>query len=209
MSVRVLVLHSGGMDSTTCLYKAKAEGADVYSLGIDYGQRLAVEMVFATRQCAALNVPREVISLAWRKPERPIPTGREISEMRASVSPAFLPARNVIFLSLAAAHAAGISADEVHIGLNCVDFSGYPDCTEEFFDAFRAMMAIANPGGVQIRAPLLKLGKPEIAKMAKSLGIGEHDTWSCYQPKLVGGAITPCLVCDACRLHEYAWHTLR
>jgi 7-cyano-7-deazaguanine synthase len=145
--MRVLVLHSGGMDSTTCLYKAKRAGAEVYSLGIDYGQRLAVEMVFAAKQCAALNVPREVISLAWRKPERPTPTSRELSDMRASVSQGFLPARNVVFLSLAAAHAAGISADEVHIGLNCVDFSGYPDCSVEFFDAFRGMMAIANPGG--------------------------------------------------------------
>ena len=207
--MRVIVLHSGGMDSTTCLFKAKAEGAEVYSLGIDYGQRLAVEMIFAAKQCAALSVPREVISVEWRKPERRIPTNREPPEMRASVSHAFLPARNAVFLSLAAAHAAGISAEEVHIGLNCVDFSGYPDCTVEFFDAFRTMMAIANPDGAKIRAPLLELSKPEIAKMAKDLGIGEHDTWSCYQPKVAAGAVTPCLVCDACRLHEYAWNAIR
>jgi 7-cyano-7-deazaguanine synthase len=206
--MRVLVLHSGGMDSTTCLYKAKAEGAEVYSLGIDYGQKLSVEMVFASRQCATLNVPRDVITLAWRKPERPIPTGRQLADMRASISPAFLPARNVVLLSLACAHAAGVSAEEVHIGLNCVDFSGYPDCTVEFFDAYRAMMAVANPGGARIKAPLLTLGKPAIARLARELGIGEHDTWSCYQPSIVAGAITPCRVCDACRLHEYAWRAI-
>jgi len=208
IAMRVIVLHSGGMDSTTCLFKAKAEGAEVYSLGIEYGQRLAIEMVFATKQCAALNVPREVIAVGWRKPSRPMPVNRELSEMRASVSSAFLPARNAVFLSLAAAHAAGLSADEVHIGLNCVDFSGYPDCTPEFFEAFRNMMAIANPQGAQIRAPLLRLSKPKIAMMAKELGIAKDDTWSCYQPTIAGGAVTPCLVCDACRLHEYAWNAI-
>lgn len=206
--MRILVLHSGGMDSTTCLYKAKAEGAEVFSLGIDYGQELDVEMVFAKRQCVALGVPREVISVAWRKPHRLIPIGRELSEMRASVSSAFLPARNVVFLSLASAHAAGMSADEVHIGLNCVDFSGYPDCTVEFFDAFRSMMEVASPRGARIEAPLLAMSKPEIARLAKGLGIGEHDTWSCYQPKIVEGSVTPCRVCDACRLHDYAWRTI-
>jgi 7-cyano-7-deazaguanine synthase len=101
MPRRVVVLHSGGMDSTTCLYKARAEGREVISLGIDYGQKLAVEMVFANRQCALLDVPRNVISVAWRKPERPIPIGRPLSDMSKSVSPAFLPARNVVFLSIA------------------------------------------------------------------------------------------------------------
>jgi 7-cyano-7-deazaguanine synthase len=209
MAKRILVLHSGGMDSTTCLYKAKAEGADVFSLGIDYGQKLSVELLFAAKQCATLNIPREVISVTWRKPERPIPIGRDLSEMRSSISPAFLPARNVVLLSLACAYAAGISADEVHTGLNCIDFSGYPDCTIEFFGSYRSMMAIANPGGARIEAPLLDLSKPEIASLAKKLGIGEDDTWSCYQPQLLDGAVTPCRVCDACRLHEYAWAKIR
>jgi 7-cyano-7-deazaguanine synthase len=207
--MRVLVLHSGGMDSTTCLYKAKAEGAEVYSLGIDYGQRLVLEMLFADKQCEALNIPREVITLAWRKPQRLVPTGREIPEMRASVSPAFLPARNVVFLSLASAHAAGLSADEIHIGLNCVDFSGYPDCTVEFFDAYRAMMSIANPRGARIEAPLLRMSKEQIALLANQLGIGKDDTWSCYQPRIAAGAVTPCGVCDACRLHDYAWRNIK
>jgi 7-cyano-7-deazaguanine synthase len=206
--MRILVLHSGGMDSTTCLYKAKAEGNEVFSLGIDYGQRLAVELLFAQRHCEALGVPREVVSVMWGKPERPIPLDRSIEEMSASISPAFLPARNAILLSVACAHASGIDAHEVHTGLNCIEFSGYPDCTVEFLESFKAMMAIANPNGPRIVAPLHMLSKPDIAALARSLGIGKHDTWSCYRPQLVGGAVSPCHKCDACRLHDHAWLSL-
>jgi len=208
MPKRVLVLHSGGMDSTTCLYKAKAEGAEVLSLGIDYGQKLAVEMVFAMRQCDALQIPRDVISVLWTKPQRPIPVGRLVSEMSQSISPAFLPGRNVVFLSLACAHSAGIAADEVQIGLNSVDYSGYPDCTVEFFEAYRSMVGLAFPDGPQISAPLLTFSKPEIARLARDLGIGEHDTWSCYKPQVTLGGVAPCHECDACRLHEHAWRSI-
>ena len=208
MPKRVLVLHSGGMDSTTCLYRAKAEGAEVLSLGIDYGQKLAVEMVFASRQCAALGIPRDVISVHWNKPERSIPVGRPVSEMSRSTSAAFLPGRNAVFLSLASAHAAGVAADEIQIGLNSVDFSGYPDCTAEFFEAYRAMLSIAIPNGPQISAPLLTLSKPQIARLARDLGIGEHDTWSCYKPQVVHGGVAPCHECDACRLHDHAWRSI-
>ncbi|MGI4745819.1 MAG: 7-cyano-7-deazaguanine synthase QueC [Janthinobacterium lividum] len=203
--MRVLVLHSGGMDSTTCVYRAQRDGAEVFSLGINYGQRLAIELLFAQRQCQSLGIPREVVSVEWHKPVRGIPLNRSIEEMNASVSPAFLPGRNAIFLSIASAHASGIGADEVHIGLNSVEFSGYPDCTPEFVDAFINMMAVANPGGPRIVAPLLYLSKPEIAKMAHDLGIGKHDTWSCYVPQLRSGTVAPCGECDACRLHQHAW----
>jgi 7-cyano-7-deazaguanine synthase len=206
--MRVLVLHSGGMDSTTCLYKAKADGAEVTSLGVDYGQRLSVELLFAQRHCEKLGIHREVISLQWRKPERHIPLDRPIDQMAESVSPAFLPARNVLLLSAACAHASGIGADEVHTGLNCVEFSGYPDCTEEFLASFQAMMAIANPDGPRIVAPLLHMSKPEIAACAQELGIGIDDTWSCYRPQIVDGSVTPCQKCDACRLHDHAWQSL-
>ncbi len=205
MRRRVLVLHSGGMDSTVCLLAAHRAEHEVISLGLDYGQRLSVEMTFAEQQCAAIGVRREVIRVQWQKPEREIPLGREVGDMRTSISPAFLPSRNVVFLSLASAHAAGIGADEVQIGLNCVDFSGYPDCTVEFFDAFRAMLAVANPEGPSLTAPLLRMSKREIAIEARSLGLGEWDTWSCYRPQLVDGAVSPCHQCDACRLHAHAW----
>lgn len=203
--MRTLVLHSGGMDSTTCLYQAKADGEEVTSLGIDYGQRLKVEMLFAEKQCSALGVPRDVVSINWKKPTRPIPEKRSIADMRTTVSPAFLPGRNSVFLSIALAHAAGIGAQKVYTGLNCIDFSGYPDCTEEFFNAYRSMARIADPAGPSLEAPLLRLSKREIAEKARGLGIGKNDTWSCYQPKIEDGKVVPCTVCDACRLHDHAW----
>jgi 7-cyano-7-deazaguanine synthase len=200
-----MVLHSGGMDSTVCLYAAHRAGHEVISLGIDYGQRLGVEMMFAERHCAQLGVRREVVRIHWNKPEREIPLDRAVDEMRASISPAFLPSRNVVFLAIASAHAAGVHADEVQIGLNCVDFSGYPDCTVEFFEAFKSMLEIANPKGPELTAPLLRMSKQQIAAEARALGLGERDTWSCYRPQLVDGAVTPCNQCDACRLHAHAW----
>lgn len=206
--MRVLVLHSGGMDSTTCLYRAHSEGAEVVSLGVNYGQKLVVELMFAQRHCDALGISREVINVNWHKPDRSIPTSRSVEEMRASVSPAFLPSRNAVFLSIACAHAAGIGAQEVHIGINSVEYSGYPDCTPEFLKCFSEMMSVANPGGPRIVAPLLNLDKPQIAALARDLGIGEHDTWSCYRPALNGGAVSPCGKCDACRLHEHAWRAI-
>jgi len=206
--MRVLVLHSGGMDSTTCLYKAKSEGSEVVSFGVNYGQRLVVELMFAQRQCEKIGVHREVVSVAWQKPERTIPLGRSIEEMSSGISPAFLPARNALLLSLACAHASGIGADEVHTGLNSIEFSGYPDCTVEFLERFQAMMATANPGGPRIVAPLHTMSKPEIAALAKEVGIGENDTWSCYRPQLVDGCVSPCHQCDACRLHDHAWSSI-
>lgn len=206
--MRVLVLHSGGMDSTTCLYRAHRDGAEVFSLGVDYGQRLSVELLFAKRHCEALSVPREVVSVEWCKPVRQIPVGRAIEEMSARVSPAFLPGRNALFLSIACAHASGIGADEVHIGLNAVEFSGYPDCTPRFLETFIAMIAEAIPGGPKIVAPLLHMSKPEIARIARDLGIGEHDTWSCYRPQIREGVVAPCGQCDACRLHDHAWRSI-
>jgi 7-cyano-7-deazaguanine synthase len=205
VSRTIVVLHSGGMDSTTCLYAAKAAGDTVISLGVNYGQRLQVELLFAQRQCEALGVERTVINVDWAKPSRIIPLDRDLADMRATVSSAFLPGRNIVFLSLAAAHAHGLGADAVQIGLNCVDFSGYPDCTEPFFESFQSMLAIGSPDGPTVEAPLLRMSKREIAKLAQSLGIGKDDTWSCYRPALSNGGVAPCGQCDACRLHEHAW----
>lgn len=205
MSKRIVVLHSGGMDSTVCLYQAKADGHDVYSFGVDYNQRLFIELLYAAQQCEKIGAPRELIKVNWRKPERPIPLGRHVDEMRSSVSPAFLPGRNAIFLTLATAHAAGLAADEVHIGLNCVDFSGYPDCTPDFFEAASAMLRQAIPDGPTLVAPLLQKSKREIGRKAHALGIGKNDTWSCYRPQVTEVGVVPCGECDACILHDHAW----
>lgn len=206
MARKILVLHSGGMDSTVCLYKALGlPGAEVVSLGIDYGQKLVVEMLFAAKQCARKNIERQTITVEWQKPVRDIPVGRAVQDIKLGLSTAFLPSRNLVFLALGSAHAAGISADELHIGINSVDFSGYPDCTPEFLDAFREMQKLAGEPKLKIVAPLLRMSKPEIAMLAHSLGIGPDDTWSCYRPKIDEGTIRPCGECDACKLHDYAW----
>ena len=205
MGIKTVVLHSGGLDSTTCLLLAIERGRDVLSLGIRYGQRHSIELDYAEAQSKQLRVPRKVLQIEWSKPVRQLPVGRKVVEMSQKVSPAFLPGRNVVFLALACAEAAGQEANEVWIGVNAVDFSGYPDCRPEFIDAFSHMMNIAVPEGPSIVAPLLSMSKPEIAALAYRLGLRKGDTWSCYRPSLESGTAHPCGRCDACVLHEYAW----
>lgn len=206
---RVLVLHSGGLDSTTLLFKAKQDGFDVLSFGIDYRQTHSIENLFARDQARRIDVERVVVSVEWSKPERSIPMGRDHEQIGKDVSKAFLPGRNVVFFSLALAHAAGWGADEVWTGINSRDFSGYPDCTPEFFEAYASMYEIAAPRAARLVAPLLDMTKPEIARMARSVGLERGDTWSCYRPKVSGnGVVEPCTKCDACVLHAHAWDGL-
>ncbi len=208
MKKRVVVLHSGGLDSTVCLRMAVNQGHDVISLGIDYNQTHHVELDYAKRQCADLGVERRVIRVTWDKPDRVIPKNRSLSEMRGGVSPAFLPGRNGVFLMLASAEAAGLSASEVWTGINSVDFSGYPDCRPEFIDSFNHMLAFAIPRGPKLKAPLQLKTKPQIGRMAKRLGLTWESTWSCYRPNITKSGISPCGECDACKLHDYAWGVL-
>lgn len=203
--MKILILHSGGLDSTVCLIKAIKEGHDVISLGIDYGQRHKIEMEYAKRQCLKHEVTRKVIRMEWDKPQRELPTKRSVEEIRGAVSTAFLPGRNLLFFSIASVEAAGIGADEIWAGVNCVDFSGYPDCTPAFVSAFQNVLSNAIPGGPKLQVPLLHNTKPEIAAIAKSLGIGRGETWSCYQPKFHENGVSPCDECDACVLHRFAW----
>jgi 7-cyano-7-deazaguanine synthase len=203
--LKVVVLHSGGLDSTVCLLLARANGHEVVSLGVSYNQRHQVELDYAAAQCARLGIERKVVSVSWSKPLRELPTNRSISDIKTGVSPAFLPGRNGIFLMLACAEAAGIGAHEVWTGINSVDFSGYPDCRPEFVASFERMLAFAIPAGPKVIAPLQEKSKPEIAILAKELGLQQHDTWSCYRPTIAEAGFVPCRACDACKLHEYAW----
>jgi 7-cyano-7-deazaguanine synthase len=205
MASKVLVLHSGGMDSTVCLYEAHSRGLEVVSFGVDYDQRHSVEMLYAQKQCENRNIERQIVHVTWSKPHREIPLDRDPAAIRVQQSPAFLPGRNTVFLALATAHAAGIGAEEVVIGINRIDFSGYPDCTEEFLEAYKAGHKLSFPNGPIISAPLLNKTKPEIARLAVSLGIGRYDTWSCYRPQTAFGKVEPCGRCDACTLHDFAW----
>jgi 7-cyano-7-deazaguanine synthase len=200
-----LVLHSGGLDSTVCVLLALEAKREVVSLGIDYGQRHRIELEYALAQCRQYEIERRVLRIEWDKPVRNIPIGRSVEQIRSQVSPAFLPGRNAVFLSLACAEAAGIGAEEVWIGVNAIDFSGYPDCKPEFIEAFDRMITIAIPQGLRLVAPLLRMSKPQIAAEARRLGLTKSETWSCYQPQFTAKGISPCQQCDACILHEHAW----
>jgi len=203
--MKALVLHSGGLDSTLCVLLAMEARREVVSLGVDYGQRHRIELEYAAAQCRRYGVERRLLRVEWDKPPRAIPTGRSVAEMRTGVSPAFLPGRNAVFLTLACAEAAGIDAGEVWIGVNALDFSGYPDCRPQFIDAFKAMVESAMPSGPQVVTPLMHMSKPDIAREALRLGLVQGDTWSCYTPLFATGGISPCGSCDACVLHAYAW----
>ncbi len=202
---RCIVLHSGGLDSTVCLLLARKHGRIPHSMGIAYGQKHDVELAYAAKQCERFGIDRHVVEVAWAKPDIEIPKDRTVAEMKAGIAPTFVPGRNAVFLALACAEAAGIGATEVWLGVNAVDYSGYPDCRESFLQAFRAMWAEAVPNPPRIVAPLVTLTKPEIAALARELGLKHGDTWSCYAPDLSGSEPQPCGHCDACLLHTHAW----
>jgi 7-cyano-7-deazaguanine synthase len=205
MKKQVVVLHSGGLDSTVCLLLAISRGYNVVSLGIDYNQTHRIELDYAASQCVRFGIERRVIRVSWDKPQRVIPTNRSLSEIRKGVSSAFLPGRNGVFLMLASAEAAGLGANEIWTGINSVDFSGYPDCTPDFIKSFRKMLSFAIPGGPKLSAPLQTKSKPQIGRLAKRLGLSSEDTWSCYRPRITNTGISPCNECDACKLHQFAW----
>ena len=193
------------MDSTVCLLLAKEACREIVSLGVDYHQRHRVELAYAESQCQKYGVPRKVIRVEWDKPNREMPLNRNVAEMANNVSTAFLPGRNLVFLTLACAEATGIGATEIWIGINSVEFSGYPDCTPNFLSGFRKMIKIAGISNLKVEAPLIALSKKEIAAEAKRLGLGPNETWSCYRPVIVDDEASPCGECDACVLHNYAW----
>lgn len=202
---KVIVLHSGGLDSTVCILQAIEQGYEPISLGIDYNQKHVIETQFALAHCKVLNLERKLIKVSWDKPIKSIPIGRTVEEIKQSVSVAFLEGRNIVFLALACAESAGVKATQVWLGINAIDYSGYPDCRPEFIESFETMLSFGYPNGPKIKSPLLKMTKPEIAQEAYRLGITKGDTWSCYRPKVSYNGIEPCNECDACVLHNYAW----
>lgn len=205
---KIIVLHSGGLDSTVCLAMGLKAGHEVISLGIDYGQKHRLELEYAKSQCRKLGADRKVIKLEWDKPIRDIPKNRTIDEIKSGVSTAFLPGRNIVFFSIACAEASGVGATEVWTGVNAIDYSGYPDCRPEFIESYSKMLSLGSPGGPKLVAPLLFKTKPEIAQLAVTLGLSKDDTWSCYTPNYFTGGASPCGSCDACVLHNKAWEAI-
>jgi 7-cyano-7-deazaguanine synthase len=209
---RAVVLLSGGLDSTTCLAVARRDGFEAHALSVDYGQRHRGELVRARRIARALGAAgHRVVKVdlsafggsALTDAEVAVPKGRSARRMASEIPVTYVPARNTVLLALALAHAETLGAEDVYVGVNAIDYSGYPDCRPEFLRAFERLAAVATKAGVEgrplrIRAPLLKLSKSEIVKLGTSLGVPYRMTLSCYDP--VRGRA--CGACDACILRR-------
>lgn len=205
---RAVVLTSGGLDSTTLLAIAADAGYDCYSLAFDYGQRHRAELKAAKRSSEALGViQHKVVSLDLRSIGGSALTDDNIAvpeEATEGIPVTYVPARNTIFLSIALGWAEVLNAQDIFIGVNAVDYSGYPDCRPEFISAFTEMANLATKAGIdgdniQIQTPLMALGKGEIIQKGLSLGVDYSLTVSCYQADEAGRA---CGRCDSCRLRR-------
>jgi 7-cyano-7-deazaguanine synthase len=208
---RAVVLLSGGLDSTTVLAMAREDGFACYCLSFQYGQRQSIELEKAKNICArlgavdhlVLNIGLDAIGGSALTSEIDVPKGRSFDDMEASVPQTYVPGRNTIFLSYAMAWAEVLGADDIFIGVNALDYSGYPDCRPEYINAFEKMANLATRAGTEekrslvIHAPLLRMTKGEIIIKGVSLGIDYATTHSCYDPDLEG---LSCGECDSCRL---------
>lgn len=206
---KAVVLLSGGLDSATCLAIAKSAGFACHCLSVDYGQRHAAELAAAARVAAALGAAEHrVIHLDMAQFGGSALTDPGIAVPTAGVQPGipvtYVPARNTIMLSLALGWAEILGARDLFVGVNAVDYSGYPDCRPEFIRAFEVLANLATKAGVEghglhVHAPLIDLSKAEIIRRGVSLGIDYALTVSCYQADAAGRA---CGLCDACRLRR-------
>ncbi|MDH3789364.1 MAG: 7-cyano-7-deazaguanine synthase QueC [Xanthomonadales bacterium] len=203
---KAVVLVSGGLDSVTALAMAQAEGFDCYALSVDYGQRHHSELDAAKRVTSAACVTLKVLPLDLRTIGGSALTDDiEVPEEETSGIPVtYVPARNTILLSLALAYAEVLGADDIFIGVNAVDYSGYPDCRPEFIEAYQAMARLATKAGVEggeitVHTPLIDLTKAEIVQRGIALGVDYSMTVSCYQADGEGRA---CGVCDSCRIRR-------
>jgi len=205
-----VVLLSGGIDSTTTLAIAIAEGYQTYALSFDYGQRHQIETEAARRVAKSLGAKEHRIAKIDLRifggsaltDNIAVPKRRSETEICHGIPITYIPARNTIFLAYALAWAEVIPASDIFLGVNALDYSGYPDCRPEFIEAFEDMANVGTKAGVegrrlQIRSPLIKLSKAEIIRRAVELGVDLSLTHSCYDPPLEGLA---CGECDSCLL---------
>ncbi len=206
MTQKAVVLLSGGLDSTTTLAIALADGCEVTALSFRYGQRHTRELTSAENVCRHYNVNHVVIDLnlssfrsALTRKDIDVPMDRE-GDLAENIPITYVPARNIVFLSIAAGLCESIDADRIYIGANVVDYSGYPDCRPEFFEAYEEMLAKGTKTGVEghpikIMLPILHMSKADIVRTGKKLGAPLELTWSCYN-----GGDRACGHCDSCRL---------
>ena len=216
---RAVILLSGGLDSATALAEARAAGFELFALTVRYGQRHAVEIEAARRVASALGVSRHVeLDIDLRgfggsalTSSLDVPKDRSEDVMALGIPITYVPARNTVFLGLALAWAETLEAFDIFIGVNCVDYSGYPDCRPEFLRAFEQLANLATRAGVEkhgtfrIHAPLLILNKEQIIERGRQLGVDFGLTHSCYDPAPSGLA---CGRCDSCRIRRSAFGKL-
>lgn len=211
MTANTIVLLSGGLDSTTTLAIAKSEGYDIFAISFDYGQRHKIELEQAKIIAQHMEVEEHhIINIDLRQfgasaltDSIHVPTHRSEGEMSSCIPVTYVPARNTIFLSYALAYAEVKQCANIFIGVNAVDYSGYPDCRPEFIIAFETLANLATKAGVEgpdkikIHTPLIHMTKAEIIKKGLGLGVNYELTHSCYSPDEIGLA---CGVCDSCLL---------
>lgn len=217
MAMKAVVLLSGGLDSSTVLYQAKADGCECYALSFDYQQRHQRELEAAKTIALSTGVQQhQVISFdlglwggsALTDQGLEVPRDRAPSEMADSIPITYVPARNTIFLSFALAYAEALEAQRVYMGANALDYSGYPDCRPDYIQAMQQVFQLGTKQGregnsIKIITPLIDLKKTEIIELGNQLNVPWEKTWSCYQ-----GGDKACGVCDACQLRLNAFRAL-
>ena len=210
---KAVCLLSGGLDSATCLALARRDGYQCYALSFDYGQRHKIELEAAARVAAHVGVERHLVTKisldafggSALTADIAVPKARSADEMSHGIPITYVPARNTIFLSFALAWAEVLESSHIFIGVNALDYSGYPDCRPEFIEAYERMANLATKAGVEgrtrvrIHTPLLDLTKAGIVKLGRELGLDFGLTFSCYDPGADGRA---CGQCDACLLRR-------
>ncbi len=213
MAGRAVVLLSGGLDSATTLAVALVEGYECFALSFDYGQRHARELESAGKVAAALGAQRHLtLGLDLRAiggsaltDDIAVPKARSDEAIGHDIPVTYVPARNTIFLAHALAWAEVLGAQDIFIGVNALDYSGYPDCRPEFVEAFERLANLATQAGVEgrsryrVHTPLIAQTKAQIVARAYELGVDLSLTWSCYEPEADGRA---CGLCDSCQLRK-------
>lgn len=209
MSKKAVVLLSGGLDSTTCAYLARAEGYEIYALSFDYGQRLRRELDSARAVAKSVGVKEHVVMTfdltrwggsALTQSDIAVPMHENVSAMGEGVPVTYVPGRNTLFLSFGLSYAEAVGAEVIYIGVNALDYSGYPDCRPAFIAAYQEVARLGTRTGleghpIQIKTPLLYWNKAEIIRHGLEAGADYGPTWSCYQ-----GGERPCGGCDSCLL---------
>ncbi|RME91298.1 MAG: 7-cyano-7-deazaguanine synthase QueC [Candidatus Hydrogenedentota bacterium] len=210
-----VVLLSGGLDSSTCLYYAKDKHETIYTVAFEYGQRHKIELMASekisklagAKKHFQIPVGLDKIGGSALTDNLEVPKGGKDLDKEDFIPVTYVPARNLVFLSLAAGVAEVTQSSYLYIGANALDYSGYPDCREDFLQAFEKTVQLATKHGREgkklvIKAPLLHKSKSEIAKLASDLNLPLEYTWSCYDPVKRGNTFFPCGECDSCLLRK-------